>query len=137
MRRPARGSRVAHGALLRRGWAPRWHSSSRRDSETAQIGGEHLPELLEAADGRAALAKVAAKQPDAIVLDGMMPELGGREVLAQLRRDPRTRPLPVVALFTWHGTEQHVYTFRELMSALSEPEPPRTPPAAARALARP
>jgi DNA-binding response OmpR family regulator len=49
-----------------------------------------------AADGEAALAAVAADQPDLVVLDLMMPGLDGLEVCRRLRR--RLPELPVVML---------------------------------------
>ncbi len=52
----------------------------------------------EAENGRIALQRVAAKRPDAIVLDLLMPELNGFEFLAALRRDPAWRGIPVVVL---------------------------------------
>jgi CheY-like chemotaxis protein len=54
--------------------------------------------VLEARDGRAALALARREQPDLIVLDMAMPGLGGREVLAELRRDPGTETTPVIVL---------------------------------------
>jgi signal transduction histidine kinase/DNA-binding response OmpR family regulator len=55
-------------------------------------------ELREAADGNEALAKVAARRPDAIVLDLVMPTLDGFEVLERLQARPETREIPVVVL---------------------------------------
>jgi PAS domain S-box-containing protein len=55
-------------------------------------------ELREAADGEEALARIAARRPDAIVLDLMMPKLDGFEVLERLHGDPETRRIPVVVL---------------------------------------
>jgi signal transduction histidine kinase/CheY-like chemotaxis protein/HAMP domain-containing protein len=51
-----------------------------------------------AQDGRAGLAAIAADTPDLLVLDLMMPEVSGLEVLAALRSDQRTAQLPVVVL---------------------------------------
>jgi putative two-component system response regulator len=49
--------------------------------------------------GHAALRYAAqTPQPDLILLDVMMPEMDGYEVLARLRLDPQTRDLPVVFL---------------------------------------
>ncbi len=53
-----------------------------------------------------ALAKVAL--PDVIVLDVMMPERDGLEVLADLKADPRTRHIPVV-LVTAKATDREVW----------------------------
>jgi CheY-like chemotaxis protein len=55
-------------------------------------------ELREAADGESALDEIAAKKPDAVILDLMMPGLDGFEVLERLQEDPETKMLPVVVL---------------------------------------
>ncbi len=49
-----------------------------------------------AADGRAALEQARATRPDLVVLDVGMPFMTGDEVHKELRRDPRTRYVPVV-----------------------------------------
>ena len=49
-----------------------------------------------ATNGEEALAKVAADQPDLILLDIMMPGLSGYDVCNRLRADPATSLLPVV-----------------------------------------
>ncbi|MCF8150302.1 MAG: two-component system response regulator [Burkholderiaceae bacterium] len=49
--------------------------------------------------GRAALRYAAqVPQPALILLDVMMPEMDGYQVLAELRRDPATRDIPIVFL---------------------------------------
>jgi CheY-like chemotaxis protein/DNA-binding CsgD family transcriptional regulator len=57
-------------------------------------------EVLAAADGEEALAVVAQRRPDAIVLDVMMPKLDGWAVLERLKRDEdeAVRTIPVVML---------------------------------------
>jgi len=55
-------------------------------------------ELREAADGEEALERIAARRPDAIVLDLMMPKLDGFAVLERLQGDPATRRIPVIVL---------------------------------------
>jgi CheY-like chemotaxis protein len=52
----------------------------------------------EAVHGRAALAWLAQGHPDAIVLDLVMPEMDGFEFVAQLRRRPEWRDIPVVVV---------------------------------------
>lgn len=49
-------------------------------------------------DGRGALQQIQASPPDLIVLDRMLPNTSGDEVLAQIRRDPRTARIPVILL---------------------------------------
>lgn len=49
-------------------------------------------------DGAAALAAMQAQTPSLVVLDLMMPELDGFDVLDRMRADPRTGAVPVVIL---------------------------------------
>ena len=49
-----------------------------------------------ASDGRSALEQARATRPDLVVLDVGMPFMTGDEVHRELRRDPRTRYIPVV-----------------------------------------
>lgn len=67
-------------------------------------------QVEEAPDGRAALAKVAARTPDLIVLDVMMPGLSGLDVLRLLRGEYSSSDLPILLLTaaadddtTWAG----------------------------------
>ena len=54
--------------------------------------------VLTAPDGAAGLALVQEQRPDLVVLDVMMPELSGWEVLTLLRADPVDPQVPVVLL---------------------------------------
>jgi CheY-like chemotaxis protein len=51
-----------------------------------------------ATDGREALDLVRQEKPDILLLDGMMPELSGLEVLQALKDDKATKDLPVVLM---------------------------------------
>ncbi|HEU5321626.1 MAG TPA: response regulator [Methylomirabilota bacterium] len=51
-----------------------------------------------AGDGSAALRSVQAHAPDLVVLDLMLPGLGGLEVCRRLRGDPGTAALPIIIL---------------------------------------
>jgi two-component system alkaline phosphatase synthesis response regulator PhoP/two-component system response regulator VicR len=55
-------------------------------------------EVVIANDGKEALEKVQAENPDLVVLDVMMPYMDGFEVLQNLRRNPATRDIPVIML---------------------------------------
>jgi len=55
-------------------------------------------EVLTAYSGAECLEKVAADNPDLIVLDVMMPEMTGFEVLEKLKGDEATQHIPVVML---------------------------------------
>lgn len=55
-------------------------------------------EVLEATDGREALALVNERQPDLLLLDVWMPHMNGFEVLDRLRNDAHATTLKVVML---------------------------------------
>jgi signal transduction histidine kinase/DNA-binding response OmpR family regulator len=52
--------------------------------------------LVEARNGREALELIDSERPDAVILDLVMPEMGGFEVLEILRSKEETRKLPVI-----------------------------------------
>ena len=54
--------------------------------------------MVKAVNGREALEKVASAKPDLIIMDVMMPELNGLEVLSQIRKQPATAELPVIIM---------------------------------------
>ncbi len=54
--------------------------------------------VVTAADGTEALNKARANSPSLIVLDLMLPEIGGLEVCRMLRRDPATATIPIIML---------------------------------------
>jgi PAS domain S-box-containing protein len=55
-------------------------------------------QVEEAKDGREALLRMKARMPDLLVLDLLMPEMDGFEVLRQLRTDKRAMNLPVLVV---------------------------------------
>ncbi|MGO8684215.1 MAG: response regulator [Thermoleophilia bacterium] len=54
--------------------------------------------VLRAANGREAVTQAHENMPDLILLDMMMPELSGYEVIGELKADETTRAIPVVGL---------------------------------------
>ena len=54
--------------------------------------------VLEAADGNGALDQIRSRRPDLVVLDVMMPDISGLDVLAELRADTALARTPVVML---------------------------------------
>ncbi len=60
--------------------------------------------VLTAAKGRTGLETAQREKPDFIILDLMLPELGGLEICKILRNDPTTKPIPIIML-TAKGTE--------------------------------
>jgi len=65
-------------------------------------------EIVKAASGEEALAKVALDLPDLILLDVMMPKMSGIEVLEKLRADEKTKAIPVIMVTVLKETEDKV-----------------------------
>jgi two-component system cell cycle response regulator DivK len=65
-------------------------------------------EVVEAIDGIEALAIARSVHPQLIIMDLALPHLDGWEATRQLKRDPATRDIPVVALtaVAMHGDEE-------------------------------
>ena len=55
-------------------------------------------DVIQAADGREALAVASKEQPDLVLLDVMMPELDGFQVCSRLKQHEATQHIPVVML---------------------------------------
>jgi CheY-like chemotaxis protein len=55
-------------------------------------------EVLTAVDGRQGLEAVRAGAPDLVLMDMSLPALDGWEATRQLKADPETRHIPVIAL---------------------------------------
>ena len=53
-------------------------------------------EVSEASNAEEGLRRARTEHPDVIVLDLVMPGIGGQATLAELRADPITRNIPVV-----------------------------------------
>jgi two-component system alkaline phosphatase synthesis response regulator PhoP len=68
--------------------------------EVAQVSLELVGqyEVLTASTGRDGLRSARDEQPDAILLDVMMPDMDGPATLAELLSDPLTRDIPVLFL---------------------------------------
>jgi len=49
-------------------------------------------------DGESAIRKAKSEKPDLIILDIMMPNLGGTEVRVELLKDPSTKDIPIIFL---------------------------------------
>jgi DNA-binding response OmpR family regulator len=62
-------------------------------------------EVLTAANGRDALASVADRRPDLILLDLMLPDIDGFGICEILRREARTAAIPIVILTAWATTD--------------------------------
>jgi CheY-like chemotaxis protein len=65
---------------------------------TRRLQREGWTDLTTAANGREALERIAQERFDLILLDIMMPEINGYEVLKRLKTDAATRDIPVLMI---------------------------------------
>jgi CheY-like chemotaxis protein len=65
-------------------------------------------EVMTAADGAECLEAVAEYRPDVITLDVVMPRLDGLRTVERLRRDPRSRDIPLVVVSATPVSARHV-----------------------------
>src|SRR5690349_20289346 len=65
-------------------------------------------EMVTANNGREALDRIDAIQPDLIILDVMMPELNGYEVCRRLRRKPTMAQRPIMMLTAQDSLEERI-----------------------------
>ena len=68
--------------------------------------------IVTASGGFEALEKVAEVNPDLILLDIMMPDMDGYEVLKRLKADPAHEDIPVIFLTALHNPEDIVKGFK-------------------------
>jgi PleD family two-component response regulator len=66
-------------------------------------------QVIMAADGAEALRRAAAEQPQLILLDVMLPDMQGYEVLSLLKRNPRTATIPIIFLSALNATDDRVH----------------------------
>ena len=77
-----------------------------RELIRASLDDQYL--FAEASDGVTALELAREVEPDLVVLDLMLPRLGGLEVLARLRADALLRQVPVLVITAWNETREDV-----------------------------
>ena len=65
-------------------------------------------QVLTASNGESALESVARDHPDLVLLDINMPGIDGLEVCRRLKRDPKTRLIPVVLITALAASEDRV-----------------------------
>ncbi|HEY0791676.1 MAG TPA: response regulator transcription factor [Chthoniobacterales bacterium] len=65
-------------------------------------------EVLVAVNGQAALQAALEHRPDAIILDVMLPQMSGTEILKSLRQHPESASIPVLMLTARAGTADRI-----------------------------
>jgi len=58
-------------------------------------------EMIEAENGEEALAAVATRRPDLILMDVQLPILDGYEATRRIKADPSLRDIPVIAVTSY------------------------------------
>ena len=66
-------------------------------------------DIITALSGKEALDLIQSAHPDAVLLDIMMPEMDGFEVLDAIRKNPATEELPVIMLTSLSEFEHHAH----------------------------
>ena len=66
-------------------------------------------DIITASSGREALDLIQPARPDAVLLDIMMPDMDGFEVLEAIRNNPATEELPVIMLTSLSEFEHHAH----------------------------
>lgn len=61
--------------------------------------------LITALDGKQGLEKSKTEKPDIILLDHILPDMAGNEVLKVLKQDPETQKIPVAMLSNFGQNE--------------------------------
>jgi DNA-binding response OmpR family regulator len=72
------------------------------EPDTAEMFAEMMRlngyQVIKSYGGETAVSLIASEKPDAVVLDIMMPDLSGLEVLRILRNDPDLASIPVIVV---------------------------------------
>jgi two-component system cell cycle response regulator len=69
-----------------------------------RLGDAHY-QVLQASDGRTALAAARNDMPDLILLDLDLPDIGGAELCRRLKADPDTASIPIIVVTATRSTE--------------------------------
>jgi DNA-binding response OmpR family regulator len=64
-------------------------------AEMMRLSGYHV---LKSYGGTPAISLISKESPDAVVLDVMMPDLSGLDVLRHIRQDPQLKNIPVIVV---------------------------------------
>ncbi len=95
--------------------------------EVAQISLETVAgwQVILASSGLEGIFKAEQEQPDAILLDVMMPDMDGLTTFGRLQANPATRSIPVILLTAKVQTiDRQNYTDLGIRSAIAKPFSP-------------
>ncbi|MDJ0714736.1 MAG: response regulator [Prochloraceae cyanobacterium] len=75
-----------------------------------------------ASSGHEGIIKASAEQPDAILLDVMMPEMDGIATFKKLQADPTTKQIPVILLTAKvQSQDRRQFALLEVTGVISKP----------------
>ena len=84
-------------------------------AEMMRVSGFHV---LKTSSSAPAIGMMAAEKPDVVLLDVMMPDVSGLDILRQMREDPALASIPVVIVSAQsmpadiqHGLEAGAFTY--------------------------
>jgi CheY-like chemotaxis protein len=84
-------------------------------------------DVVTANSGARGVETAANEQPDAILLDVMMPEMDGPTTFGRLQEDPRTSHIPVMLLTAKvQGPDQRIFASLGVRAVLFKPFDPLT-----------
>ncbi len=66
--------------------------------ELVRVSLEGDYQVIDASDGSQTLKKVRLEKPDLILLDIIMPKMDGFEVFRKLKKEPKTKKIPIIML---------------------------------------
>jgi CheY-like chemotaxis protein len=95
--------------------------------EVAQICLETIAgwDVITAGSGKEGIQMAAMAQPDAILLDVMMPDMDGIATFKALQADPRTQHIPVILLTAKiQASDRHQYAELGMCAAIAKPFEP-------------
>jgi CheY-like chemotaxis protein len=82
-------------------------------------------DVLLASSGQECLSKAEAEQPDAILLDVMMPDMDGMATFQKLQENPTTQAIPVIFLTAKiQSSDRRRYTQIGTIAAIAKPFDP-------------
>ncbi|HEY9585064.1 MAG TPA: response regulator [Candidatus Paceibacterota bacterium] len=62
--------------------------------------------VVTAASGSEGVEKAKQEHPDVVLLDVMLPDVGGFEILGKLKGDPATKDIPIIILSNLGGRDE-------------------------------
>jgi AraC-like DNA-binding protein len=88
----------------------------------ARLVAQYLPGCLtrQARNGREALQEMRREKPELVLLDLMMPEMNGFEVLEELRKSEDLRSIPVIVMTSQKLSEHEMQQFNNGVAAVLE-----------------